>query len=1630
MSPNHSHNARPLPAAILAALCFLFVGHPAQAAPRQTLHGNFVREVAGIQPTDRLPASQTMKLAICLPLRNKEGLTNLLREIYDPASPKYQQFLTSEQFTEQFGPSESDYQAVMDFARANGFKVTSTYSNRVVVDVSGSVADIERTLHVTMRVYPHPTEARTFHAADAEPSLDLAVPVQEVCGLDDFMPPRPMNLIRRDDAGGVKSFATGSGQGGDYIGFDFRAAYAPGVTLTGVGQTIGLFELGEYFTNDIILYKQAAGLPNITVTNVLLDGLSGIPAPGTDDGEETLDIDMAMCMAPGATIIVYEGSSMIDILNQMASDNKAKQLSCSFGVYPPPSTMDNVFAQFALQGQNFFVAAGDGGAYNSSQTIFAPADDPNIVSVGGTGLTTSGPRGPWQSETTWIGSGGGITPHYTIPSYQVGMNMSTNHGSTSQRNFPDVSILADTVIFWYLKNGQSGTVGGTSAAAPLWAGFMALVNQQAVANGRASIGFLNPILYGIGNTNPSYATIFHDITTGNNTNSGSPANFFAVGGYDLATGWGSPNGSNMINVLAAPLDKLNVTPGIGFTLMTPFGIPFNAASLDFSLTNVSALPLNWSLNNTSVWLNASASSGTLASGTATTVTVSLNTAATTSLGAGTYYSTIWITNVTSGVVQTRLFTLVVSPANFPIAVSGFNAGVIVPANATLANKGATAFDLPNNICFYQAGLNANPQVSGSGGTQGLPSSGSFTSQADGTTAFQLGPYGTATNVLLMGDTYAASGTLTFTSPQSYNSLAILASSANGGGTGTLVIHFTNGTTSQTFNFNAQDWFGTTANVALQGFGRLDLGTGLFTENNGGSNPNLYQTIINLAVFGLNQPVASITFTKPVAGGTQDTGVFGVSGAIMPPQVVIAQQPQPTTNSTTGSSSTFTVGAMGTPPLAFQWYSPTGAISGAVSSTLTLPNVQKNQAGNYYVVVTNSLNTATSAVASLTVFRAPVVTQQPNPTSLSLFAGGSTTLSVQGAGAQPLSYSWTQNGTPVPGATSSNLTLNSLQLANSGNYAAILSNSIGTATSSIVSLTVVAVPVSPYVQQVITDHPISYYRLDEASGTVAHDYRSGLNGVYNSTTLNQPGYNPVDSDTAAKFGPGTGSYVGSVNIDFSSAGNSAFSVEAWVKGNAQTTDAGLITKGTGGGGEQFNLDCGSGSHAFRFFVRDSGGGVHLANGTIAPNGNWHHLVGVCNEASGFVVLYVDGVSNASGTITAGSGILGSTNAMSIGSRQSGTTAYDAQFNGSMDEVAIYNYALSAAQVQTHYSVRTNFPPTFASNPFSRTNANSGQIYSGSLTANASDPNGDTITFSKISGPAWLGVAGNGALSGTPANTDFGTNTFLVRATDPGGLSNNATMFIYVNVAPSFINNPFTEPGINAGQAYSGTIATNATDPNAGGTLSFSAVSGPAWLNIAANGSLSGTAANANAGTNIFVVRATDSGGLFSNATMSIYVNGAPSFTSNPFSEPGATVAQAYSGSLASAASDPNPGDTLTFAKVSGPAWLSVVGSGAFSGTPSPSDIGTNSFVVSVTDPGSLSGSATMNIVVTEVPINAAIALQGGNLVLSWTGGVGPYQVLMSTDLVNVSWQTVAGPLNTNTVTIPVTNAGAFYKISGQ
>ena len=882
--------------------------------------------------------------------------------------------------------------------------------------------------------------------------------------------------------------------------------------------------------------------------------------------------------------------------------------------------------------------------------------------------------------------------------------------------------------------------------------------------------------------------------------------------------------------------------------------------------------------------------------------------------------------------------------NYPIAFTGFNAGIIAAYNASTAAPNATGFDIANNWCFYQAGLFGNPQVGGAGGLQGLPPGGVFLSQSDGAT-FQLGPYA-ATNALMMGRGFPNSGTLTFSDPAAYNSLAILASSANGGGLGTVVLTYSNGTQSPPLNFNAQDWYSTTANVGIQGFGRMKLAAAtLTTEDPGWNNPNLYHTTLNLAALGINQTIRSLLFTKPSGGVNQDSGVLAVSGSLMPPQVVITKQPQSLTNNNPAAGATLYVVAMGAPALFNQWYSGNPGsgtlLAGQTATNLTFSPVSTNQAGNYFVVVSNAFNVVTSSVATLTVYGAPVITQQPTPTNLWVFTGRTAKFTVSGIGATPLSYYWRFNGATVAGGVSSSYTLNNAQTNNSGDYSVVLSNAFGMVTSSVATLTVQPSPTYPYGQTVLSHNPIGYWRLDEASGSVAYDYAGGNHGTYSNAVLNQLGNNLIDTHRGARFGGvAQNSYVGNIAIDFATNGNAQFSVEAWVNGAGQTTDAGIITKGSGGGGEQFNLDCGGSGHAFRFFVRDATGAARPANGAIVPNSQWHHLVGVCDEAGGKVILYVDGVSNASGTITAGSGLMASAKPVTFGSRQSAaTTGYDLQFRGLMEEVAIYNFALSPAQVQEHYAGATNRAPVFTTDPFSQPIIDAGQNISGGIATNAADPNGDVITFGKVSGPSWLAVANNGLLLGTPQNTDAGTNTFILSARDAGGLSNTATMFIYVNGAPAFTNDPITLMPIQPGQPYSG--------------------------------------------------------------------------------------------SLSGYASDPNPEDALSFSKTSGPAWLTVASDGTLSGTPAVGDTGTNSIGVRATDPRGLFGTATLMIsVAMQQPLISTLTPQGSSLLLSWSGGNGPFQVQMTTNAANPNWQAIAGPMSGTTFAITPTNDVSFYRIVGQ
>ena len=540
--------------ALCSATLFFVMGASAQA--RSALTHHVPQAVTGGQAkfVDFLPATQSMRLDIVLPLRNQAQLEQFLQDLYDPSSPSYHQFLSVSEFTALYGPTQEDYDAATQFAIANGLQVVGGSRDGMELQVEGPVSAVESAFNVRMGVYQHPTENRTFYAPTVEPAVELPFPLWHISGLDNYSIPHP-RLVHKAPQSQSPKATTGSGPSASFLGSDMRAAYYGGTALTGAGQSVGLFEYEGYDIADFNTYfTNVHQTNNVPVTGISTDGttLTCVDSGSSkcDDTEQILDMTQAVSMAPGMSgLYVYVGSTDTAILSAMSTHSPlSAQLGCSWGWTPAdPSTDDPYFQKFAAQGQNFFAASGDSSTWSSKNEAW-PADDAYVVSVGGTDLTTASAGGAWASETAWTDSGGGISPDsIAIPSWQSqsGVINSSNKGSTTLRNGPDVS--ANANFSFYVCADQTtctaNSYGGTSFAAPMWAGYLALVNQQALANGNTVLGFINPALYSIG-LGSSYTTDFHDIT------SGTSGSYSAVTGYDLVTGWGSPNGVNLINALA------------------------------------------------------------------------------------------------------------------------------------------------------------------------------------------------------------------------------------------------------------------------------------------------------------------------------------------------------------------------------------------------------------------------------------------------------------------------------------------------------------------------------------------------------------------------------------------------------------------------------------------------------------------------------------------------------------------------------------------------------------------------------------------------------------------------------------------------------------------------------------------------------------------------------------------------------------------------------------------------------------------------------------------------------------------------------------------------------------------------
>ena len=654
----------------------------AQAQSMSTHHVREVTRTGAAKPIGQLPPDQTMTLDVVLPLRDPAGLNAFLKVLYDPSSPSYRQFLSVPEFTARFGPTEENYDAVVRYLKSYGFEVTGGTRDGMDVLIKGPVSAVEAAFRVSMRTYQHPTEDRTFYAPDREPTTGLSFALWHVSGLDNYSIPHPLYVKRSDyaqahgiNAEDVVSHATtGSGPSASFLGSDMRAAYYGGTALTGAGQNLGLFEfLGTDLADLTTYYKNVGQTNNVPITLLSTDGTStscvDTRAGGDcDDTEQTLDMTQALGMAPGlSSLVMYIGSVDTAIISAMTTHNPLPTtIGCSWGWTPAdPSTLNPYFQKMAAQGQNFFAASGDSSTWSASNEAW-PADNAFIVSVGGTDLVTASAGGAWKSETAWVDSGGGISPDsIPIPSWQQlsGVINSTNKGSTTLRNGPDVAANAN-FTFYVCADQTTCTAnefGGTSFATPMWAGYVALVNQQLANEGDPTIGFINPTIYAQ-NITSSYATDFHDIT------SGTSGSFSAEVGYDLVTGWGSPNGVGLINALA----PTSTSPAFSITASPAAVSVVQGSSGGSTITTTvsggfdSAIALTASGQPTGVTLTLSSASIAAPGSGSSTLTMAV--ASTTA--AGTY--TITVSATGGGITHTATVALTVTAPTagaFTISVS-------------------------------------------------------------------------------------------------------------------------------------------------------------------------------------------------------------------------------------------------------------------------------------------------------------------------------------------------------------------------------------------------------------------------------------------------------------------------------------------------------------------------------------------------------------------------------------------------------------------------------------------------------------------------------------------------------------------------------------------------------------------------------------------------------------------------------------------------------------------------------------------------------------------------------------------------------------------------------------------------
>ncbi|MGW2683008.1 S53 family peptidase [Streptomyces sp. NPDC001414] len=526
------------PALITAVVPTAYAANAAHA-PRAALAGDVLAGLGrNATRTGDVAATKRISVAISLAPRGGNALDTFVAGVSDPHSAAYGHYLTKSRFAARFGRTGAEVDRLTRYLRAQGLTVGKIHSGNLLVDASGTAAQLEKTFGTRLSTWKDSASGRSFYANDSAPTLprDVASLVSDVAGLN--------NLVRLHHQAVPRTVSPHNGPGGGYTPAQLKGGYSVSGTYTGSGQRIALLEFDGFQQSNITKYDTNYGLGSPAPTVQKVDGGSG--SLGDGQVEVELDIEVLHAIAPKADVTVFEGPNSdageVDTY-QAIVDSGIPTTSISWGASESDRTTSNinavdaVFKAGAAQGLGFYAASGDDGsddAGNGGTSVDYPASDPYVTGVGGTKLTVTSANA-WSKEVAWSGGGGGRSSVFKIPSWQTAVQKSAGGG---YRQVPDVSAHANPSpgVSVY-SQGSWFSVGGTSAAAPEWAAFAALYNQQAAAAGKAGLGFANPALYAASGTG------FHDITSGSN------GAYSAATGWDFTTGWGSYNAATLAGKL-------------------------------------------------------------------------------------------------------------------------------------------------------------------------------------------------------------------------------------------------------------------------------------------------------------------------------------------------------------------------------------------------------------------------------------------------------------------------------------------------------------------------------------------------------------------------------------------------------------------------------------------------------------------------------------------------------------------------------------------------------------------------------------------------------------------------------------------------------------------------------------------------------------------------------------------------------------------------------------------------------------------------------------------------------------------------------------------------------------------------